>query len=99
MRSRFCAFATSNADHLYVTWDPATRPTHEELQSSLAEERRWVSLAILDAPSPASNEVGATGEVEFAAVSKTPNGREVLRERSRFRRTSSGWIYVDGDLT
>ena len=36
------------------------------------------------------------GTVEFSAISRGPQGRQVQREHSRFVREDGAWLYVDG---
>lgn len=96
MRSRFTANAVADAEHLHRTWDPATRPSLQALQDSVGPQMRWLHLSI-------SEVIGGgpfddAGAVEFTAVARSAQGREVLHERSRFRRDGGVWLYVDGEL-
>lgn len=96
MRSRYTAYATGNADHVFRTWHPATRPQQVEIDPALA----WVGLEVVDAPTVASDDEGV---VEFAAHWMSGVGatrqRGVMRERSRFTRRAGRWFYRDGDTT
>lgn len=95
MRSRYSAFALRDADHLLRTWHPSTRPRSLELD----EDTRWLRLLVEEriAGGPFDSE----GTVTFTAVARTPAGRLVQRERSRFvreqDRDDARWFYVDGD--
>ncbi len=96
MRSRYTAHAVGDADHLFRTWHPRTRPTDVAPDPAL----HWTGLTILDRG--AGGPEDDTGVVEFAAsweltVGSTPE-RGVLRERSRFARRAGRWLYVDGDV-
>jgi SEC-C motif-containing protein len=84
MRSRYSAFALHDADHLFRTWHPRTRP-----DDVTAPVLHWTGLEIVDAPEP----VADRAEVEF--VASYAGGR--LHERSRFERRRGRWLYVDGD--
>lgn len=85
MRSRYAAYAIGDADYVFRTWHPRTRPGDVELDPALA----WTGLRVLD-----------VGEdwVEFVASYEHGGLPGQLRERSRFERRGGRWVYVDGDL-
>lgn len=91
MRSRYTAYAVGEADHLFRTWHPATRPEDVDLDGSL----EWLGLDIV-----AVSGDEAEGFVEFAAHWRSGEGRSrqhgVLRERSTFVRRAGRWFYRDG---
>ena len=109
MRSRYTAFATGAADHLFRTWHPRTRPDTVDLDAST----RWTGLTVV------RTEDGGPGDehgvVEFVASWEDPEagsvgtggtggtggvggvGRGELHEVSRFTRRAGRWLYVDGD--
>ena len=91
MRSRFSAFAVGDADYLLLSWDPDSRPGALELDDTIV----WRRLQIVD--TEAGRPDDATGIVEFRAQYLQDGRRQILHERSRFRRGSDGaWRYVDG---
>ena len=91
MRSRFTAFAVGDADYLFRTWHPRTRPA--DTQPDAAVE--WTSLDILDTVDGGAGDT--TGVVEFAAHFRE-NGRPgTMRERSSFAVRAGRWFYVDGE--
>lgn len=104
MRSRYSAFALGSADrslaaYLAHSWHPDTAP--EDMRAGdfgFDEGTRWIRLAIesVSAGGPFDDE----GFVTFTAVARTPQGRFVQRERSRFVRlgVERRWVYVDGDM-
>lgn len=92
MRSRYSAYAIGHLDHVFRTWHPRTRP--EDL--SPAPGVTWLGLQVLD--SAAGGPADDSGEVEFRARFGTPDGEQVLHERSRFERRAGRWVYVDGDV-
>jgi SEC-C motif-containing protein len=84
MRSRYTAFATGDADHLFRTWHPRTRP--DDVRPDPAT--RWTALRVLAAE-------GDT--VEFVAQWETsPSEGGELHEMSRFEQRAGRWCYVDG---
>ena len=87
MRSRYTAFVTGDADHLFRTWHPRTRP--DDVRPDPAT--RWTGLRILAAE-------GDT--VEFVAQwerSQWEGGE--MHEVSRFEQRAGRWCYVDGDVS
>jgi len=89
MRSRYCAFATHNADYLMDTTLPAKRRFHDK-QDLLdwAIENIWTNLEIVEA---------VDNIVEFKAYFMDVTSKEqVQQERSRFQKISDRWFYVDG---
>ncbi|WP_245613895.1 YchJ family protein [Knoellia sinensis] len=58
MRSRYTAYATGDADHVFRTWHPATRPSEVDLDPAI----RWTGLDVLSASGDDTE-----GTVEFAA--------------------------------
>jgi SEC-C motif-containing protein len=84
MRSRYTAFVTGDADHLFRTWHPRTRP--DDVRPDPAT--RWTGLRVLAAE-------GDT--VEFVAQWETsPSEGGELHEVSRFEQRAGRWCYVDG---
>jgi SEC-C motif-containing protein len=87
MRSRYSAYAWGDADYLFRTWHPRTRPAEVTVDPDL----RWTGLVVHDAA--AGGVVDDRGEVEFTAQYMGGS----MRERSRFERRAGRWFYVDGD--
>jgi SEC-C motif-containing protein len=85
MRSRYSAYVAGDANYIFRTWHPRTRPEDVELDQLL----RWVGLEIIDVD-------GA--EVEFVAhfEALTASGWEPdeLHERSLFEQRAGRWFYV-----
>lgn len=102
MRSRYSAFALgaqdpSLAGYLAHSWHPDAVPEYMRTGDGGFEEGvRWIRLAVesVSAGGPFDDE----GFVTFTAVARTPEGRFVQRERSRFVRVGQErrWVYVDG---
>ncbi len=85
MRSRYSAFAVGDADYLYRTWHPRTRPDVVRLDAAVT----WLSLQIVQAEEDI---------VEFVARYRGPDGHGSLHERSRFARRAGRWFYLDGEV-
>lgn len=84
MRSRFCAFAVGDADYLWLSWHPRTRPERVTIDPAMV----WTGLEIIE----------ATGdEVEFRASYREGQRTGTLHERSRFAVRARRWFYLDGD--
>ena len=87
MRSRYSAYVVGDADYVWRTWHPRTRPADvNDLTVT------WTRLEIID--SVGGQPGDTTGEVEFRAHHRAG----VLHERSRFEVRAKRWLYVDGDL-
>lgn len=84
MRSRYCAFVLGNADHLFRTWHPRTRP-----DEPIDTEGGWLGLQILDVVDGGPDD--EIGIVEFIAFY---DGGQ-MRERSRFVKRAGRWLYEE----
>jgi SEC-C motif-containing protein len=92
MRSRYAAYATLDADYLFRTWHPRTRPADVTVDPDVV----WTSLEVT---AIAGGGVGdETGVVEFTACFEAGGRPDVMHERSRFERRRDRWFYVDGDI-
>ena len=91
MRSRYSAHARGEADHLFRTWHPRTRPADVLVDPALT----WTGLEVLAAE--AGGEDDDAGTVEFRAHFRGPAGPGTLHELSRFARRGGRWVYVEGD--
>ncbi|WP_141119991.1 YchJ family protein [Mycobacterium malmoense] len=90
MRSRYSAFARGDADYLFRTWHPRTRPSDVTVDPDIT----WTGLSVLDAVAGGPEDDG--GEVEFIARFESAGGPGSLHERSRFERRAGRWFYLDG---
>ena len=88
MRSRYSAYAVTDADHLFRTWHPRTRPEHVLGTPGTT----WTGLEILDVVDGGPDD--ATGIVEFRASYTDASGPGVVHERSTFVRRAGRWVYV-----
>jgi SEC-C motif-containing protein len=91
MRSRYTAYARHDADHVFRTWHPRTRPDSPPVDPEVV----WTGLRVIrvEAGGPEDD----TGTVEFLARHTGPHGSGELHEVSRFARRAGRWCYVDGD--
>lgn len=87
MRSRYTAFAVGDADYLWRTWHPRTRPE----KVTVDPEVQWTGLSIVAA---------SDDEVEFRATYLDPGSQRTgtLHERSRFAVRARRWFYIDGEV-
>ena len=90
MRSRYAAFALNLEGYLLDTWAPATRPEALELDADMT----WLKLIIEGAEH--GGPFDSEGTVTFSAIGRDAHGRFEQRERSRFVRSGSRWLYLDG---
>ncbi len=92
MRSRYAAYAVADADYLWRSWHPRTRPEHPHIDPDV----RWTDLEVIDVVDGAAED--QTGVVEFRAHYLDAGERRVLRERSRFVVRGGRWLYLDGEI-
>ena len=83
MRSRYTGYYYGNAEHLWRTWHPATRPAEVTLDRNVT----WTGLRILEVLDGTAAD--RAGVVEF--VASYDGG--ALRERSLFERRGGRWLY------
>ncbi|MFN0253541.1 MAG: YchJ family protein [Kofleriaceae bacterium] len=97
MRSRYTAYVNGEIDYLVETHDPATRASLD--RDSIAAWSRgteWLGLEIVATEYGTASD--ARGVVEFIARGTTNGKPFAQRERSRFRKISGRWVYVDGKV-
>lgn len=85
MRSRYTANFYGNAEHLWRTWHPRTRPA----QVTLDRDLTWTGLRIVQTEDGDAGQ--DSGVVEF--VASYVGGS--MRERSLFERRGGRWLYLD----
>ena len=86
MRSRYAAFALGDADYLFRTWHPRTRPATVTVDPDVV----WRGLDVTDVVAGGRDD--QQGEVEFTAFFDD----EMMYERSQFERRAGRWVYLDG---
>lgn len=89
MRSRYSAFAYGEADYLFRTWHPRTRPADVTVDPGIT----WTGLQVIDTVAGGAGD--DSGEVEFTACYESAGRAGSLRERSRFKRRAGRWFYLD----
>lgn len=93
MRSRYSAFAVGDADYLWRTWHPRTRPDSVEIDPVLV----WTGLEIVRCLG--GGEDDAQGDVEFRAFFREGQRTGTLHELSRFAVRARRWFYIDGAVS
>lgn len=89
MRSRYSAYAHGDADYLFRTWHPRTRPPDLVLDPGVT----WIGLQVTES----LHEDDEHAVVAFTARFESAGRVEEMRERSRFQRRAGRWCYMDGD--
>ena len=89
MRSRYSAYAYGDADYLFRTWHPRTRPVDVTVDPYIT----WTGLEVIDTAAGGSDD--DRGEVEFRALFESAGRARSLHERSRFERRAGRWFYLD----
>ncbi|MCG7597186.1 YchJ family protein [Mycobacterium sp. PSTR-4-N] len=90
MRSRYTAFAVGDAEYLWRTWHPRTRPERVTIDPAV----QWTGLQILDTGTDTD-----TDTVEFRATYREGQRTGTLHERSRFAVRARRWFYIDGEVS
>lgn len=67
MRSRYTAFVRGDAEHLWRTWHPQTRPASATVDAVL-----WTGLKVLEVQNGGPDQ--SDGVVEFIAHYREPDG-------------------------
>jgi SEC-C motif-containing protein len=88
MRSRYSAFACGDADYLFRTWHPRTRPAEVAIDPSIT----WTDLEVSDIVAGGADD--DCGEVEFTARYESAGRAGGLHERSHFERRAGRWFYL-----
>ena len=83
-------YAHGDADYLFRTWHPRTRPAEVTVDADVV----WTGLDVTD--SEAGGIEDDRGEVEFVARFDADGQSSQMHERSRFERRGGRWVYVDG---
>jgi len=89
MRSRYSAYACRDADYLFRTWHPRTRPVDVTVDPGIT----WTGLEVTDTVAGGPDD--DRGEVEFTAWFECAGRPGNLHERSRFERRAGRWFYLD----
>ena len=89
VRSRYSAFAYGDADYLFRTWHPCTRPADVTVDPNIT----WTGLQVID--TQAGGPGDDSGEVEFTARYESAGRAGSLHERSHFERRAGRWFYLD----
>jgi SEC-C motif-containing protein len=89
MRSRYSAYAYGDADYLFRTWHPRTRPADVTPDPSII----WTGLEVIEIAAGGPDD--DRGEVEFRAAFEFAGRADSLHERSRFERRAGRWFYLD----
>jgi SEC-C motif-containing protein len=93
MRSRYSAHAHGDADYLFRTWHPRTRPGGVTVDRAIT----WMGLQVTDVVAGGARD--DAGVVEFTARFEFAGHPGSRHERSRFERHGDQWFYVDDALT
>lgn len=96
MRSRYSAFALGDADHLWRTWHPRTRPDEVTIDPAVV----WTGLEIIDADGDEVEFRASYTESRRRALARGAESQRTgtLHERSRFAVRARRWFYVDGEV-
>ena len=94
MRARYTAYSRVEMDFIERTHDPRTRDEFD-LSSSRewAESTKWTGLEIVRTKQGHVDD--EFGTVEFNATFEGPEGLQIHRELSQFRKQDGIWFYSD----
>ena len=89
MRSRYTAFAYADADYLFRTWHPRTRPPDFVVDPEVT----WTGLDVIAVAAGGPDDI--RGEVEFKAHFVSGGSAGSTQERSSFERRAGRWFYLE----
>ena len=101
MRSRYSAYATNNAEYIYLTYAKSSR-----LEQSIADieqwaaQTKWLKLVVHSASEYQKNNVNKeSAQVGFSAFYLHLGKIWQMRENSNFILENNDWLYLDGDVS
>ncbi|MBA6416509.1 YchJ family protein [Colwellia sp. 6M3] len=101
MRSRYSAYATKNAEYIYLTYAKAS-----QLEQSIvdieqwAAQTKWLKLVIHNASEYQKNKINKeSAQVEFSAFYQHQGQIWQMRENSNFVIEDNAWRYLDGEVS
>lgn len=101
MRSRYSAYATNNAEYIYLTYASSSR-----LEQSIADieqsaiQTKWLKLVVHSASEfQTSSNNNDSAQVMFSAFYQHLGKIWQMQENSNFIIEDSVWRYVDGDVS
>lgn len=101
MRSRYSAYATQHAKHIFNTYAKTTRASQslDEI-SQWAAQTKWLKL-IIHSSSDFQRQIsnGKLAQVEFSAFYQHQGKIWQMRECSNFIYEHECWCYLDGDVS
>ncbi|WP_220720779.1 YchJ family protein [Agarivorans litoreus] len=95
MRSRYTAFTLGDASYLWQTHHPDYRQGDAPQSSTKEDLGQWEKLQIIFS---CDFKDGQTGIVEFKAHYREQGQRQILHERSNFKKVNERWFYTDGEF-
>lgn len=94
MRARYSAYCLANADYLFHTWHPGSRPRKINLGDDNAVQ--WLKLDIIRSEQGGAND--KLGIIEFKAFYDIEGKPGHLHETSNFVKEDNQWYYFDGEI-
>lgn len=91
MRSRFTAYARRDVDYLLASWDAGKWPKSIDFSKETAQ---WQRLTIVGTKKGGAQD--SKGIVEFKAFYNQDGEDCFMHEISRFVKSGSQWLYLDG---
>lgn len=91
MRARFTAYALQNEAYLLQTWAIIKRPTRIDFSK---EHAKWTALTLVKIKKGGAKD--SKGVVEFKAYYLQEGEEYVMHEISRFKKSTGGWLYLEG---
>lgn len=96
MRSRYSAFVLADIDYILDTYSSETRPSDQrEEVLNWAKSVDWLGLNIVSTEKGLGNDL--VGWVEFKANFIEDGQKQIMHEKSFFKKEDGLWVYVSGE--
>ncbi|PKQ61592.1 hypothetical protein BZG02_15510 [Labilibaculum filiforme] len=96
MRSRYTAFVLADVDYILATYSSETCPSDQKKEIlEWTKSVEWIGLEVINVEKGSGED--AIGWVEFKASFIEKGQKQMIHEKSFFRKENDSWVYVSGE--